>query len=882
GLFDNSQFDLRQRFRLHLGGLSSSVTAEDIETRFSLFGTVEKVDGVGKLDENGYPLNYGFVDIISTQPQIKRCMNLLSGSIFKGNVLRIAPARPDFRARMEREKAGLPQNTFTDPDEEALRAQEEKILRKRQLKLARWRARRKGIDGYESANMELMTSKRFKSREGINGWKKDPETSLPIFPLITRPLHPLRPMELTGKNLTENDRLVPARPPNRARRARIDPTVYRAAIKNRKTHLLGPRAISIEQYRLGFVGGAKDIKNSQGNRPFWACDYANDGEVIWKLQNGMDGPRQEKVRLSESTLKKVKESQPSCFSQSSNSFSPVPQFLREYYSPSNILSKLNSTPNRNESAVGDNMDVFKVVEDSQSIGLRQEKPTSDDNLGSLGKNSHTSNKNSLPAFLDSNSAIEQFNTDLNLSGVYTTHACAPNSPLRLKGGAPSKRLHHPAGKDKACERESAAFQSNPDAPSSIDQELSAQLKLERQKYVSLASQLISQTVDNAVALEDVGQGSQDAVKRQKAKERKQWQMRSHQLNGEPTEVAGAVKAHSHNHYEGEPDVALACRDGDIISKDSLASQKTSKKKVAVISNPGSDHNLSNSFQSIAAQSEALAKRSQLQVTLLSESNDSRPASAKYVKQLLQNEVDGARNNFNVEPSEMCGPPQKTRTNVDIRSNTNDKMNEIPSLTKHGYDIQMSNLTDMFKAKEAEKVEFRLSDNLGEFELEDNNPLTCDMDKKTDVDVSNLKPDLNKQLRSQTSIHPSRLMGEESGLMKLTAQPNDDGLRTPFFVFPMDDDPESRAIWSLLSPEHQARVQQQCLRPAASSLGWRTFFRTESMDEIQEEHNAKKAEWTEQMRRKHKEAIKKSRKWGNKQIRKPPTLEANIEAENDQH
>jgi hypothetical protein len=97
-------------------------------------------------------------------------MNLLSGTTYKGSTLRIAPARPDYVARAERERANLPITTFVDPDEEAIRIREEKAARKLERKLSKFRARKRGIEGYESSNMELMTVKKFKSRQGVNVW----------------------------------------------------------------------------------------------------------------------------------------------------------------------------------------------------------------------------------------------------------------------------------------------------------------------------------------------------------------------------------------------------------------------------------------------------------------------------------------------------------------------------------------------------------------------------------------------------------------------------------------------------------------------------------------------------------------------------------------
>lgn len=40
-------------YRLHISGLAPSVAAEEIIRRFSAFGKVVAVDGIGKLDANG-------------------------------------------------------------------------------------------------------------------------------------------------------------------------------------------------------------------------------------------------------------------------------------------------------------------------------------------------------------------------------------------------------------------------------------------------------------------------------------------------------------------------------------------------------------------------------------------------------------------------------------------------------------------------------------------------------------------------------------------------------------------------------------------------------------------------------------------------------------
>ncbi|KAI9621969.1 hypothetical protein H4Q26_015406 [Puccinia striiformis f. sp. tritici PST-130] len=69
---------------------------------------------------------------------------------------------------------------------------------------------------------------------------------------------------------------------------------------------------------------------------------------------------------------------------------------------------------------------------------------------------------------------------------------------------------------------------------------------------------------------------------------------------------------------------------------------------------------------------------------------------------------------------------------------------------------------------------------------------------------------------------------------------------------------------------------------SSSDTWRTFIRSESTSEIESAHDAKKAGLTEHMRRKHKDAIKRDRKWGsnNKQPHKHSTSLGLVEDESD--
>ena len=85
--------------RLHISGLTPSLTTDDLVKRLSTFGTVTAVDGFGKRDAVGALKPFGYVTIEATPAQLARCRNVLSGSTCKGTKLRIGDAKPDFTER---------------------------------------------------------------------------------------------------------------------------------------------------------------------------------------------------------------------------------------------------------------------------------------------------------------------------------------------------------------------------------------------------------------------------------------------------------------------------------------------------------------------------------------------------------------------------------------------------------------------------------------------------------------------------------------------------------------------------------------------------------------------------------------------------------------
>ena len=65
------------RKRLHVAGLTPSVSALDLSQRLGTFGKVITVDGVGALDGLGRPRPFAYVTIEAKSSQLTRCMSLL-------------------------------------------------------------------------------------------------------------------------------------------------------------------------------------------------------------------------------------------------------------------------------------------------------------------------------------------------------------------------------------------------------------------------------------------------------------------------------------------------------------------------------------------------------------------------------------------------------------------------------------------------------------------------------------------------------------------------------------------------------------------------------------------------------------------------------------
>ncbi|KAF5316326.1 hypothetical protein D9619_006760 [Psilocybe cf. subviscida] len=205
--------------RLIISGLTPAITADDISKRLTTFGTVKAADGFGLPDGLGEPRKFGYVTLETTTTKLAKCMNLLSGSKWKGAKLRFGEAQPDYAERIALENK---------------KAAEEPPKKKR-----------KRFGGVEAEDMSPVTPETASSRPG---WKVS-ELGRITRPVKMRPAHPLtstpedkpKPKAVavkfsdvkSAKDTEKKKKKRPRDPDSRARRRAIDMTKFGS------THLKG-------------------------------------------------------------------------------------------------------------------------------------------------------------------------------------------------------------------------------------------------------------------------------------------------------------------------------------------------------------------------------------------------------------------------------------------------------------------------------------------------------------------------------------------------------------------------------------------------------------------------------------------------------------------
>ncbi|KAI6000423.1 hypothetical protein F5J12DRAFT_260771 [Pisolithus orientalis] len=191
--------------RLHISGLTPSITPSDIHRRLSAFGSVKSLDGFGKLDALGDPRPFAYVTLEGKEKDIAKCMNVLSGSTWKGAKLRIGEAKPDYHQRIAYV------NSLSPPPPRTPR------LKRRQL-------------AFPSTTLPLDTPLSRNDAAKTPGWVVLPSGRV-VRPMRMRPLRPLEPTRAMGgwqgtRGKTGKKAKKKKVPPLRARRRLIDPTKW--------------------------------------------------------------------------------------------------------------------------------------------------------------------------------------------------------------------------------------------------------------------------------------------------------------------------------------------------------------------------------------------------------------------------------------------------------------------------------------------------------------------------------------------------------------------------------------------------------------------------------------------------------------------------------
>ncbi|WFD49779.1 hypothetical protein GLX27_004464 [Malassezia furfur] len=191
--------------RLHIGGLTPNFSADALRDKLAQYGEVLELEGCTDdyVDAVGKRRPYAFVTMRAQPAQLAKCMNALSGAIWKGAKLRIGEAKPTFTqriaARREKEAAA-------EAAADARAAERHK----------RWLRKRPWL-GIQPEDMRPVTPQQVEA--GAWGWKVTPAGHM------VRPMHmrPERPLPL----LHDRPRKRTKAPPARAYRVTIDPTRYK-------------------------------------------------------------------------------------------------------------------------------------------------------------------------------------------------------------------------------------------------------------------------------------------------------------------------------------------------------------------------------------------------------------------------------------------------------------------------------------------------------------------------------------------------------------------------------------------------------------------------------------------------------------------------------
>ncbi|WWD16369.1 hypothetical protein CI109_100795 [Kwoniella shandongensis] len=241
--------------RIHIGGLTPSITTAHIKDRFSSFGNVREVEEM-KPDGLGQPRPFTFFTIETTPVQLKKCLNIMSGSHWRGTQLRLAEAKPRWDVAIQLQAKA-------DAEPETIRQTIEK-KRKRVM-----HARGEGV-GMMAQDMRLVSNTKIAEKKKfwvIIGDGAGEEKRL-IRPISVRPSHPI------GVGLVDRREKMKGRrmrlPPSRGFRKVINPVQW------------GSTYVSASQLNAGKP--TDEEKSAQEGS--WEYESIDDDEVEEEEEDG--------------------------------------------------------------------------------------------------------------------------------------------------------------------------------------------------------------------------------------------------------------------------------------------------------------------------------------------------------------------------------------------------------------------------------------------------------------------------------------------------------------------------------------------------------------------------------------------------------------------
>lgn len=71
--------------RLHISGLTPSISQQDLSQRLSTFGTLKSLDGLGLVDAVGNPRKFAYATLEGAPAKVTKCLSFsLSATFFSG------------------------------------------------------------------------------------------------------------------------------------------------------------------------------------------------------------------------------------------------------------------------------------------------------------------------------------------------------------------------------------------------------------------------------------------------------------------------------------------------------------------------------------------------------------------------------------------------------------------------------------------------------------------------------------------------------------------------------------------------------------------------------------------------------------------------------